>query len=95
MKKTENLNKQIENMSIKLGQLKVNQNQCNLNFHGIEKTFSDYKSWSENRKTLIRSRIKKVEDGTNTLNIFQNHPILRNSVPSLRREMIKDCILPD
>lgn len=94
-KKSDNLNQQIVNLSSKLGQLRKNQNQCNSNFRGIEKTVSDYKVWSESRKTLIRGKIENVQSSTHVYNMLVNHPDLRNFAPGIRERMIQECKLPN
>lgn len=96
-KQSQHLNQQIGNMSSQLGQLRANQNQCSSNFHGIEKTVSEYKNWSENRKTLIRGRITTVEKKTQIFNALFSHPDnpVRNSAMQVRKSMFQDCILPD
>lgn len=72
-------------------------NQCNLNFHGIEKNVSDYKIWSENRKTLIRDRITTVQNKIESFNALMSHPTIpvRNHAYQIMRSTIQDCILPD
>lgn len=93
------MNQQIGAVSLKLENRRQNHNQCNSNFHGIEKTFSDYRSWSEQRKALIRDRIKTIEMKFHQINHIMNDQNPMNQkygqVMSIRSSIKQDCILPD
>lgn len=96
-----NLNQQIQKFSNQLNQLRGNQNRCNQSFQSIEKTFSDYKVWSEQRKALIRDRIATVERKGNMIRAImsdQSHPAFMQRMGHtmyIRRSIVDDCKLPD
>lgn len=80
-------------------QLREIQKQYNSNFHGIEKTLSNYKSWSDQRKTLIKDRMAIIERKKHQIIHIMNDQNPFNQkighVMSIRSSIPQDCILPD
>lgn len=90
------LNRQIENLTTKLISYTTSQNQCNLLFQEIEKTISDYKKISEERKTLRRNRITTVQSKLNHLEGIRNLWTTLFDRIAIYMSMIDgDCVLPD
>lgn len=88
------------NLSAQLEQNRVNQNNCNSQFQSVEKTFADYKAWSEGRKALIRDRITIVDRKTKYFSaILGNRDAhgqhLFAQAINVRNSTRQDCVLPD
>lgn len=95
-KKSLQLKEEIENLTTKLTSHKSIQNQCNSLFQEIEKTISDYKKISEERKNLRRTRITTVQNKLNHLQGITNLWATIFDRIEIYMSMINgDCILPD
>lgn len=90
------MNEEIEKLTKKLQSQTSSKNECISLFQEVEKTISEYKKLSEERKTLQTTRITTVQNKLNHLQGIMNlWATLFDRVEIYMSMINEDCVLPD